>query len=179
MIYQYQKEILADKLLFEVSLAGLPAPLHISTVDADIFIQFAGELTSEQKTSLDNVVAAHQKETPLDALKNYMRGHVMPFIEELMCVFVAENIAMGITELGKTGPVLGMFRKPLDINDDGYSFSLKDTFDTGSLKESVKIIQHLRDNPSEYDGLEPFISDARLKVMQNKIEAFLGLPLSE
>lgn len=179
MVYQYEKQINTDKLLFEIAQASLPAPQRIDTVDEVILIHFLAALSTEQENTLQDLVAAHQPSVPLDALKYYMRGHVMPFVENMMCQFVAENIAMGVTELGKTGPVLGMFRKPLDVNSDGFSFSLKDTFDTGSLKESIKIIQYLRDNPVEYEGLEPFISDSRLLGMQNKIETFLGLPLSE
>lgn len=121
--------------------------------------------------------------TLAEQMKNYLNEKVFPFIEDLIAVFAAENISMGITQAGKTSDVLGLFEKQYSFDkslmgSSGMSIpvSLKGSFDTGSLYVSIAIIQHIRNNPSEYLGLSPFINDERLLKMKNSIEAFLGIP---
>jgi hypothetical protein len=105
----------------------------------------------------------------------YLDITITPFIKDLMRNFAASNISLGITQAGKTGHLLGLFTKQYDVNSNGLPISLKDTFDTGSLYESIKIIQHLRDNPTEFDGLSPFVTDEKLHQMKNAIEIKLGV----
>jgi len=177
MIYQFTKDIGSDKLVFEISQAGLPAPLRLDTVGNDVSITYAEALTLEQETSLGAVVNAHVKLTTVESLTLYLDGGVFPFIKSLINTFAAENIAMGVTQLGKADDILGLFEKQVDIGSM-YPVSLKASFDTGSLYVSRDIIQHVRDNSALYSGLSPFVTDARLLSMKNKIEQFLGLPLS-
>jgi hypothetical protein len=113
-----------------------------------------------------------------DAVGAYLEKVIFPFVRNLINSFAAENIALGITPSGKTGVLLGMFTRQYDIHSNGYPISLKDTFDTGSLYESRSVIQYLRDNPAEFSGLSPFITDARLLKMKNSIELVLGVTLS-
>lgn len=176
--YYFTKSINSDKLKIEIASASLPAPQAIGTVETAVTITYSSALTTEQETSLGNVVAAHVAQTTSEGLALYLDGTVFPFVKDLIRDFAAENISMGITQAGKTGPLLGMFAKQYDINSDGRPYSLKDTFDTGSLYESRRILQHLRDNPTEFNGLSPYVTDARLLAMKNKIETLLGLPLS-
>lgn len=176
--YNFTKVINSDKLLFEISLASLPAPSCINTIDTDIKIEYQNSLSSEQETQLNSIVNAHVALTTSESLSIYLDLRVYPFVQKLIKDFAAENISMGVTQAQKTGPILGMFAKKYDVNNDSRSFSLKDTFDTGSLYESLKVLQHIRNNSSEYDGLTPFVTDARLLNMKNKIESFLGIQLS-
>jgi len=178
MIYEYSKDISSQKLLREISEANLPAPLRIDTIEATAYIVYSEALSSENESTLEAVVTSHVKITTVESLSIYLDQDVFPFVTSLIRNFAAENIALGITQAGKTGPVLGMFAKQFDVNEDNKPFSLKDTFDTGSLYESLKVIQYLRDNSAQYEGLSPFITDERLLVMKNKIETFLGIQLS-
>lgn len=178
MIYTFVKEIDSQKLLQEIVLSGLDAPERIDTAFNNVYIIYENELSIEDASLLSTIVENHIKVTSAENLKLYLENHVFPFKEKLIQTFAAENITMGITQLNKTGPVLGMFCKQYNVNSDGLPFSLKETFDTGSLYESLKVIQHLRNNPLEYDGLGPFVTDQRLLELKNKIETFLGVPNS-
>lgn len=57
--YSYTKHINDDKLKAEISAASIPSFDHIDTVGDDISIVFSADLNDDNKTSLDNVVAAH------------------------------------------------------------------------------------------------------------------------
>lgn len=116
--------------------------------------------------------------TTADQVQDYLDRRVFPFIKSIMNRFAAENVSMGVTQANKTGDILSIFSKQYPIASLGGSYSIKDTFDTGSLYGSLTAIQYIRDNPSEYAGLSPFITDARLLKMKNDIERFLGITLS-
>lgn len=176
MMYQFQKAINSDKLKTELAALSVPAPQRIDTVDLNVYIYFSSQLEPAQESNLNLVIQNHVQLTTSESLSVYLDSSVFPFVTKLIRDFAAENIAMGITQAQKTGPVLGMFAKQYDVNSDGKPFSLKDTFDTGSLYEALKVIQHLRNNPNDYSGLSPFVTDARLLSMKNKIETFLGVP---
>lgn len=175
--YNFVKAINSTKLRTEIVTAGLPAPSYINTVNTDVSIWYGAELTTEQSSSLTAVVNAHVALTTAESLSIYLDQSVHPFIKNLINTFAAENIALGITQAGKTADVLGLFEKPFNIGAV-HLVSLKGSFDTGSLYVSIAILQYVRNNPSEYTGLSPFVTDARLLAMKNSIETFLGLPLS-
>lgn len=144
----------------------------------EFVVVFETPISAQEETVLNGIVAAHEHITTAETMKIYLDDSVFPFINNVINAFAAENIAMGITQAGKTGDVLGIFEKRYDI---GYAHpvSLKGSFDTGSLYVSLEILQHVRDNPGEFSGLSPFVTDARLLEMKNKIETFLGVtPLS-
>lgn len=177
MIYQFTKDIMSDKLLFEISTAGLAAPSRIDTVGTSISVVYENSLSAEQESTLTQVITNHVKTTTVEGLTVYLDTQVFPFIKELINTFAAENIAMGVTQMGKSAGVLGLFEKQVNIGETN-PVSLKSSFDTGSLYVSLSVIQFFRNNPTEFSGMSPFITDARLKAMKNKIETFLGLPLS-
>lgn len=144
----------------------------------DLFsIYFASPLTESQHLALDSTVSAHNGATTTEVLANYLDESVFPFVKNLVNEFAAVNISSGITAAGKSANVLGIFEKQYPVGS-GNPVSLKASFDTGSLYVSREIIQYVRDNPSEFTGLSPFVTDAKLLKMKNDIETFLGLPLS-
>lgn len=183
--YQYLKtdtmtdDVDAAKLQSSIEASGiLGNVLAVNVIDDNLYIYFDQSLSSGDKTILDGIVTSHEHTTAAEQLKDYLDKSVFPFVNNLINTFAAENISMGITQAGKTGDVLGLFQKSYDI---GYlhPVSLKGSFDTGSLYISLEIIQHVRDNAAEYTGLGPYVTDARLLEMKNKIETFLGItPLS-
>jgi hypothetical protein len=177
--YTYEKEIDSQKLSRELAQASIPAPLRIDTVGSQVIIVFDDGLSNEQHDALSAIVNGHIKLTTAESLTIYLDSQVFPFITNLIRLFAAENIAMGITQAGKAGHVLALFSKPVAIPNEHFQCSLKNSFDTGSLYVSLDIIEFFRNNPNEFDGLSPFVTDARLLAMKNKIEQFLGLTLSE
>lgn len=177
-IYNFTKTINSDKLKVEITQSALPAPQMINTSGVSVDIIFSNDLTSEQQTTLTSVVANHVALTTAESLSIYLDTQIYPFVQNLIRTFAAENISLGITQAGKTGHVLALFTKKYPIPDANFQNSLKDSFDTGSLYISRELIQYIRDNSGEYSGLSPFVTDARLLSMKNKIETILGLPLS-
>lgn len=168
----------AGTLHWQIQALGLNTLLSVSSNGDEISIEFSDTLSVENEAILDIAVGNHTGLTIVEQLTKYMDGTVHPFVKELINSFAAENISMGITQYGKTGHVLALFSKKYPIPNQDFQCALKDSFDTGSLYISKDIIQHIRNNPSEFSGLSPFITDARLLAMKNKIETFLGLPLS-
>lgn len=150
---------------------------HIEADLTTFKIFFDIELDQTAKNALDVLVSNHNGLTTVEYLTDYLDASVMPFIKNLINTFAAENISMGITQSGKTGHVLGLFEKQYQLSYP-HPISLKSSFDTGSLYVSREILQYVRDNPSEYDNMSPFVTDARLLDMKKSIETFLGLPLS-
>ncbi len=162
----------------QIKAAGLSAVESVSTNGDVLDINFPSELAQNDLDILDGVVAAHTGKTTAEQLATYLDVSVFPFCKELINTFAAENISMGITQAGKTAHLLGLFIKKYPIPNESLGISLKACFDSGSLYAGLEVIQYVRNNPSEFDGLSPFVTDARLLAMKNKIEAFLGLPLS-
>ncbi len=185
MIYNYSIEIdtanglfSAGTLHWQIQALGLTSLLYVSSHGDLISVEFSTELSIEQKQTLDTAVSNHTGLTIVEQLTKYMDSQVIPFTKELIYSFAAENISMGITQAGKTGHVLALFSKKYPVPNNDFQNSLKSSLDTGSLYVSRDILQYIRDNSSEFSGLSPFITDARLLAMKNKIETFLGIPLS-
>lgn len=84
------------------------------------------------------------------------------FGQSIMISFAAENVLLGITQEGKTGEVLGKL--------SGVQLAVN----AGSLYEAISRIRAI--NPADYDA--KYITAARLLAFINKIETYLGLPIS-
>lgn len=83
------------------------------------------------------------------------------FGDATIAQFALENVAMGITQAGKTRAVADYCQK------------LQYYMSTGSLYAALEEIQDIADNtPPE---LAPFVTPERLAVYTNKIKAYLGI----
>ena len=92
--------------------------------------------------------------------KNVTRAIV--FGQNLVKDFAVENVMMGITQSGKTNQVRKATQEVISA------------LSTGSLYDAI---HEARQIPQEQKD-DTFVTDARLLVFINKIESFLGLPLS-
>jgi hypothetical protein len=176
--YHFDKAINSDKLKVEIAAASLPSAAYINSipgVSCDIF--FSSELSSENQATLSSVVASHVAVTTAESLASYLATTIYPFVSKLIAAFAAENMALGITQAGKSDDVLGLFTKKYVVGDAAFPVALKDCFDTGSLYVALQLLAHIRAN-EDFSGLSPFITDARIVELMNKIETFLGLPLT-
>lgn len=159
--YSYIKTVNSLRLQEEVIAAGLSTIQYIDTSGSNVNLVFSSELTSEQISTLTTVVGAHQVLIPKEYIRS-VREAAMEFGAELMNVFIEENIEAGITSANMTN----ITRKRLK--------EVKDALITGSLKDAI---YELRQIPLEdKDGI--YINDVRILAVINKIEAYLGLPLS-
>lgn len=179
--YPFQKSTFPDRLKEEViANSSLAAKFESINGGSGVTnVVFTSALDSTEKSDLATIVNAHVAQpTTKQQMRAYLDQVIFPFIDDLIADMAADNIANGITQAGKTGHVLGLHCKPYDVNNNGFPLSLWATFDSGSLYESIKVLQYIRDNPTEYDGLSPFITDAKLHEIINKIQAKLGQPLT-
>lgn len=188
-VKEYTKSVLnLDDLhdqLVKCSATAIYSHLGINSVNPTKICMYTTAVPSgAQQTVLDGVVTDFVDNTTPEGLKIYLDEIVFPFIDSIIHKFASENISMGITFYDKTSELMGLFAMPIDIEGNNFPFSLKSTFDTGSLKESLKLLQYFRDRPAmtfELLGLHTngFINDARLLAMKNEIETFLSItPLS-
>jgi hypothetical protein len=160
-------------LVDQITDAGLSV-MHIESDGADFKVYFAEELSVGDFDILIQTVSSHNGLTTVESLSNYLDKEIFPFVTNLIRSFAAENIALGITQAGKTGHVLSLFSKQFPVPSAEYPNSLKASFDTGSLYISLGIIAYILQNESEYDDLSPFLTEARLTEMYNKIAIKLG-----
>lgn len=86
----------------------------------------------------------------------------MQFGQNLIKEFASENIALGITQAGMTGAVRAV------------TADITSALNTGSLYDAI---QAARSIPEESKDLT-FVTDSRLLIFINKIETYLGMPLS-
>lgn len=182
---EYLKTDTATNDVNEDSLKTQIAGSSISETVADVVILetsfvvvFENDITSSDKTELDGIITNHEHITTAESMKQYLEYSVYPFIEDIIYTFAAENIAMGITQAGKANGVLALFELKADVDSSGRPISLKGAFDTGSLYAALDVLSYHRTNISNYSDLTPFITDARLLALMNKIETFLGIGLS-
>lgn len=174
----FQKEILnAPKFHTKLQAQSYGDAYVYFVQDSTLRVIFNRELTQQEQDDCSAFVVAFIDYETVDQLADYLDNEVTPFVKQLLTKFAAGNIAMGITQAGKTADVLGLFEKRVEIGASEL-VSLKAALDTGSLYVALSVLQYYRDNIANYSALSPYITDTRLLEMKNKIEQFLGIALS-
>ena len=103
---------------------------------------------------------------PQIAINSVITNVLSPAIAQGLIIseaFTAENIAMGITQAGKTDDLLTACERVFYCLQAGSLYS--------AIAAAKSIPAELKD--------ATFLTNARLLIMVNKLEAYLGLPLSE
>jgi hypothetical protein len=116
--------------------------------------------SSDPKASVDPIVAAHSSQ----ALKYHIKGVVreaINFFDELMIDYAADNVALGITQAGKTKSVADYLSNVMRYGQ------------SGSLYEVINEIDSLKAAGVPVD-LAPFITDARLDQFKQSILDYLS-----
>ena len=98
------------------------------------------------------------------------------FGKDTMKEFLRENVMMGITAAGKTAGVLGAFGEKLLLTGETRPVSFIETIEANSLTVSVKLLDKMIADISNYSGLDPYITAPRLTAFRNKFATYLGLP---
>jgi hypothetical protein len=84
----------------------------------------------------------------------------------------AENIAMGITQQGKTLAVQSFFERPIVFGNHTISFAW--CLATGSLTLILMMIDYYSNNENLLDGLQPFVTMNRLNEWKQEIITLLS-----
>lgn len=159
--YTYNKLINPARLTSEIVAAGLTTISHIDTSGSIVLVYFNTDLTTNQKTTLDGVVAAHAITIPYEVIAGIIENAI-GFGITLQKDFVTQNVMLGITQRSLTNHVRKTLRE------------VKDAIETGSLYDAITEVKLL--NPADFDDV--ILTPARLLVFRNAIETYLNVPLA-
>ena len=159
--YEYINPVNTTKLMKEIKATNIGTKIDYINSDGDNVSIFTKEaLTTQEEVDLAAIVNAHVSFDQIAHIKNLLVG-AMEFGKNTMLEFATENVAMGITQAGKTKAVLE-FLTPV-----------KNAMDTGSLHAVIEEIDNLIEAGIPAD-LAPFVTDERLTEFKNKVEDYLG-----
>jgi hypothetical protein len=125
-------------------------------------ISFSRNMTQGEVDACGILVRDYQPVSIVENLRTYMKSKIEPFIESLLLTIQAENIAMGISQSGRTSEVVGFFSEAHLLPGKTRKVSLKDSLDTNSLTVTIELFNHLILNPAIYADLAPYITQERL-----------------
>lgn len=136
--------------------------LYIDSIDSSLYLNFETEVTVAHEEQIDLVIGAFNQLTPLKQVQQIVQNAIN-FGNQIIFDFTVENVLLGITQLGLTTHV----RK--------VTTEIITALTTGSLYDAIVEVKALHPDDLDSDILTP----ARLLKFRNKLEAYLGLPLSE
>lgn len=159
--YDFVNPVNTTKLMAEIKATSIGVKIDFVNSDGDNISVFTKEpLTTQEQVDLQAVVDAHVTLDQMALIQNSIKGAI-EYGGKLMLEFAAENVAMGISQAGKTKEVLQ------------YLHPVKTALDTGSLYAAMDEVDDLlaAGLPAE---LAPFITEARLLLFKSKIDDYLG-----
>jgi hypothetical protein len=132
--------------------------------DVDAYRELGWEVltTSEYLALESSLIPINARAMALASIKSGVLAPAVAFGETLINDFTAENIMLGITQYGMTAVVLERMGAVLSA------------LQTGSLYDAIVKVRQIPQ--SDYDSI--FITVPRLLAFINKVETYLGLPLS-
>lgn len=176
-IYEFSKTILnPSKFDRDLKAHAVLGPVYsfFNIRGSDVEIHFSRNLVQSEIDACALFVNTFSDLSVLDTLNNYLGQTIDPFVYTLLKEIRAENISWGITQLGKTGEVLGFFETPIVLPGKVRAITLKGSLDTGSLTETVALVDYYVAHPELYSDLSPFVTAERLASWKNKILAYLA-----
>ena len=162
----FTKTILPAKLHEEL-LASAAGSIFDGVIysgdDTKVTVLLSQEPNLTEDTAITDIINAHVATPTLHStLVDYLGKDVYGFVKQLTLDFAAENIELGITQLGKT-------KKVADELQQMYYY-----LSVFSLYEAIQEIERLK--VVGFDPADaPFLTDARMDTFKAKIEAFLGI----
>lgn len=154
----FDLDSLTSDINHNISLEEGNSLMYIGAIGNIITLNFISEPDEAQKTQISSIVTSHSNNTAIiGIIQNAIR-----FGQSIIIEFAAENVAMGITQDGMT--------KTVREN----TVEIVNALLTGSLYDAATAIKTL--DASKKDP--KYITDARLLKFLNKIESYLGIPLS-
>lgn len=122
---------------------------------AQVFITENNMPESAIKEITETIVVDHALN-----IRNNILGPAIAYGKDLAENFASENVMMGITATGKTKLIADTLRN--------VTYYLQ----SGSLYEAIREAESLVLTPS----MAPFLTPARVKLLTNKMRAYIGLP---
>lgn len=134
---------------------------HLNVDGEEVTVYTTESLSSQEESNLEDIIMAHITTDVYAQIETAIKK-ASEFGQKLIMDFAVENVMMGISQAGKTKEVLA-FLTPVKI-----------AVDTGSLYAALEELNTLQATtlPAE---LSPFVTEARLQAMIDKIEKYLGV----
>lgn len=127
-----------------------------------VTLMYDGQLVESEMATIMTAEANYIDSDPFQYVLDTVIRPARAFGQNLIDEFVAENVLLGITQVGLTSHVRKTMRE------------VQDAVSSGSLYDAIVEIKSI---PTE--AKDPvFLSDARILKFINKIEAYLRIPLS-
>lgn len=150
---EFDKVCNADKLIRELKSFDID---YITYHNAKTLLYFKRVLTAEEKISVTEIVNSHTLQDDLKVASSRREKAIRDF-EEIMDIFVSENISMGITQAGKTKLIQDVLQHCIEYGK------------AGSLTEAIREANEILILP-EY---APFITlERKDKFLSMLIEAY-------
>lgn len=127
-----------------------------------MFIQDASEEDLSKIDTYWNSIIASDFQPTLQEIIQVKLDKAISFGNELMMQATVENVAMGITQVGKTREIADLFTK--------LQYYLK----TGSLYAAIDEIDHIIAAGLD-SSLQPFVTESRLQSYKQKIQTYLSV----
>lgn len=139
-------------------------------------IHFKSNLNQEQIDALAVFITNFSNVSVVDTYVNYLGAEIDPFGKQMMLRIRAENIAMGITQAGKTADCLGFFNHPVLLPGKVFPITFQMAFDSSSFYEVIALINYflLPENQNIYSTLAPFVTAERLTAWRTEVIARLS-----
>lgn len=131
-----------------------------SSEPTKIFLYFTEQPTEQEQVDITNLVINFVDFTVAEQMEIYLKNDVSAFCNEIIFDFTAQNIAMGITQAGKTKVVADALR---DLNYYIRCYSLYE-----AMAEIDRMIAAGID-----PNLSPFVTETRMNDFKNVILGFL------
>lgn len=161
--YNYSKYCYSPKLETELKSSSLASKYsYLIISDTQTTVGTISDLTTEEETTLAGLVTAH---TATPSSTEFVRQVIYNSIEfgvSLVIEFATENVLLGITQAGMTTTVRNNMIEVLSA------------IQTGSLYDARSVLLNLPEESKD----STFITNARIIQFVNKIETYLGLPLT-
>lgn len=132
---------------------------HVDRVGNEIYIFTKRELIINEQVRIDEVIAAHQPILVSEVAVQRITAAI-EFGNRLVIEFAADNVALGITQAGKTKEVVD------------YCNNMLRYIQSGSLYEVIHEVDALI-NAGIPGNLAPFVTQEKLEMFKQKIIDFL------
>ena len=174
MIKQYTKpSVNLTRLTKEISDAIGVDLIYVETVDDQINVHIEDETSQQNQDALDLVISNHVGVTIEDIACQKIHA-ARQFGNAMMEKMASENVAMGITQAGKSGDVLAIFSEKVLVPSSTRPISAMDTVQSGTLYVLIEVLDYHIANMANYSDLSPYITTERLNNFKAAVVEFLS-----
>lgn len=179
MIYNFIKSVNISQLEAELKASSIGSYIQsVTSKGTLITVVTSVDLDEGSKLKLYTLVSSH---IPPNASIEYIKTKVIAparaFADALEIQFIAENIAMGLTQSGKTARMVEIMTKQLPIPGTNISVSIMEAMHAAcpSLTVILILLDYYIAHPSLYSDVSPFLTVARFTALRKKVADYLGL----